>query len=95
MAQNPVAAELAALRAELDRAAAASSPPAASRAEPDAAEHEQSEGQLQIERLLQELQSVLSGAAGGAEELIAEHPLPSVSAAFLLGLAVGWAASRS
>ena len=81
-AEHTVAAELAALRGEMERAAAA---PAA----------ERSEGHLQVEQLLQELQSVLSEAAEGAGEVIAEHPLPSVSAAFFLGLAVGWLAARS
>jgi ElaB/YqjD/DUF883 family membrane-anchored ribosome-binding protein len=49
---------------------------------------------LQFGQFLQELQSALDEATESAEDLIAEHPLPSVSAAFLLGLAVGWLAAR-
>ena len=86
------AAELAELRAELEKAGAASIPRGAPDPEPPASEP--SESRRQIERLLEELQSVLSESAEGAEEAIAEHPLPSVSAAFLLGLAVGWLARR-
>lgn len=93
MPKLPAAAELAALRAELERAASAASPPGAPGAAPPAAE--KSESQVQIERLLQDLRSVLNEAAVGAEDVIAEHPLPSVSAAFVLGLAVGWLAARS
>jgi len=87
-----VVAELAELRAQLEQAAGAANPPAApgSAATPE----EPADGHAQIAGLLQELQSLLSGAAEGAEDVIAEHPLPSVSAAFLLGLAVGWLAAR-
>jgi len=103
MPQHPAAAELAELRAELQKPAAAIPPAAApaaaaagaappSAVSPPAA---QSEGQSQIEQLLEDLQSALSEAAEDAEDMIAEHPLPSVSAAFLLGLAVGWLAARS
>jgi hypothetical protein len=49
---------------------------------------------LQIEQLVQELQSGLDEVTGDTGDLIAEHPLPSVAAAFLLGLAVGWLAAR-
>jgi ElaB/YqjD/DUF883 family membrane-anchored ribosome-binding protein len=92
MPQQTAAAELAGLRAELENPAAASSRPAAATAEPPPAER--SESQLQIERFLQELQSALDEMTESTEHLIAEHPLPSVSAAFLLGLAVGWLAAR-
>jgi len=87
------AAELTELRAELEKEAAASTARSAPDPEPLAAEP--SEGRREIERLLQELQSALSETAEGAEEVIAEHPLPAVAAAFLLGLAVGWLTRRS
>jgi ElaB/YqjD/DUF883 family membrane-anchored ribosome-binding protein len=92
MPQQTAAAELAGLRAELEKPAAASSRPAAAPVEPPLSER--SESQLQIEQFLQDLQSALSEATERTEDLIAEHPLPSVSAAFLLGLAVGWVAAR-
>jgi hypothetical protein len=49
---------------------------------------------VQIEQLLRELQSALAEVTEDTEDVIAEHPLPSVGAAFLLGVAVGWMAAR-
>ena len=98
MPVQSAAAELAELRAELEKSAVASSRAAAAPAEPlpaGAPPVELSESQLQIEQVLQELQSALGDATESAEDVIAEHPLASVSAAFLLGLAVGWLAARS
>lgn len=92
MPQQTAVTELAELRAQLETpAAVASSPVAAAVPSPTV---DRSESQLQIERLLQELHSALNDATENAEGLIAEHPLGSVSAAFLLGLAVGWLAAR-
>ena len=91
-ARPGVEAELAELRAELERRAT-SKPPTAPAEERRTAEP--SEDQAQLQQLLHELQSVLGDAAQGAEGVIVEHPLASVSAAFLLGLAVGWRAARS
>jgi len=93
MPESKHADELAELRAELQKAAAASTARSAPDPEPPAAES--SEIGREVERLLHELQSALSERAEGAEEVIAEHPLPAVAAAFLLGLAVGWIARRS
>ena len=93
MPAQSATAELAGLRAELEKPAAASRPAAAPAA--DAPPARQTEAQLQIEHVLQDLQSALSEAAENAQDIITEHPLPSVSAAFLLGVAVGWLAARS
>jgi hypothetical protein len=89
-------AELAELRAELTTPAA-SPPAAATPAEPAPAEPPPtvpSESQLQLEHFLKEVQSALTEAADATEDLVAEHPLPAISAAFLLGLGVGWLAAR-
>lgn len=43
----------------------------------------------EVERVLQELQLRLAEVTEGAEDTIAAHPLASVGAAFLLGIAVG------
>jgi ElaB/YqjD/DUF883 family membrane-anchored ribosome-binding protein len=97
MPQQTTSAELAALRAELDKPAVVSSRPAAAAAElPLSASppRERSESEVQVEHFLQELQSALDDVAANTEDLIAEHPLPAVSAAFLLGVAVGWVAAR-
>jgi hypothetical protein len=87
MPAQSATAELAGLRAELEKPAAASRPAAAPAA--DAPPAGQTEAQLHIEQVLQDLQSALSEAAQNAEDIITEHPLPSGSAAFLLGVAVG------
>jgi hypothetical protein len=92
MAQRATTAELAELRAELERPAPARGRPATVATEQPPAEP--SESQLQIEQFLQDLQSAFNEVAEDTENLIAEHPLPSVSAAFLLGVAVGWLAAR-
>jgi hypothetical protein len=92
MAQPTAVVELAALRAELERPVPAPGGPAPTAAEPPRAE--QSELRVQIEQLVQELQSGLDEVTEGTEDLIAEHPLPSVAAAFLLGVAVGWVVAR-
>ena len=91
-------AELVGLRAELEKPAAASRPaaaPASAAPAADAPPAVQTEAQLHIEQVLQDLQSALSEAAEDAEDIITEHPLPSISASFLLGVAVGWLAARS
>jgi ElaB/YqjD/DUF883 family membrane-anchored ribosome-binding protein len=97
MAPQTTTAELAALRAELANPAAPSVRPALGPTERPAAEPElaeRNEHESQIQQFVQELQAALNDATEGAEGLIAEHPLPSVSAAFLLGLSVGWLAAR-
>ncbi|MBZ0147603.1 MAG: hypothetical protein K8F62_08700 [Pseudorhodoplanes sp.] len=43
----------------------------------------------EIERVVRELQSRLTEATEAAEDTIAAHPLTSIAAAFLLGIAVG------
>jgi hypothetical protein len=89
-------AELVELRAELTTPAASPSM-AATPAEPAPAgppPGEPSESQLQLEQFLKQLQSALSEAADATEDLVAEYPLPAISAAFLLGLGVGWLAAR-
>ncbi|HLN11211.1 MAG TPA: hypothetical protein VK281_19945 [Xanthobacteraceae bacterium] len=60
--------------------------------EPPAAERDQ--GPSQVEQALRDLQSALTEAADSAEDVIAEHPIPSVVAAVLLGFVVGWLAAR-
>jgi ElaB/YqjD/DUF883 family membrane-anchored ribosome-binding protein len=98
MPAQSATAELVGLRAELEKPAAASRPAAAPEAAApadDVPPAGQTEAQLHIEQVLQDLQSALSEAAENAEDIITEHPLPSVSAAFLLGVAVGWLAARS
>jgi len=97
MPRQTTSAELAALRAELDKPAVVSSRPAAAAVElPRSAPPpgERSESEVQVDRFLQELQSALDDVAASTEDLIADHPLPAVSAAFLLGVAVGWVAAR-
>jgi ElaB/YqjD/DUF883 family membrane-anchored ribosome-binding protein len=92
MARQTSVVELAALRAELEKPAPAPGRPATVVTEPPPAER--SESRLQIEQFVQELQSALDEVTEDTEDLIAEHPLPSVAAAFLLGLAVGWLTAR-
>lgn len=92
MAEQSTVLELAALRAELEKPAPAPNRPATVTAEQPPAGP--SESQLQIEQFLHDLQSALNEVAEDTENVIAEHPLPSVSAAFLLGVAVGWLAAR-
>jgi hypothetical protein len=97
MATQTTSAELAALRAELANPAApcvGPAPDGTKRPAADAALAERNESESQIEQFLHELQAALNDATEGAESVIADHPIPSVSAAFLLGLSVGWLAAR-
>jgi|ERR1700704_4683839 hypothetical protein len=47
------------------------------------------EGDLEIERLIRELQHKLSDAADDVEEIVTAHPVAVVASAFLLGIAIG------
>ena len=47
------------------------------------------EGDSEIARALQDLKQCFEGVAGEAEELVAEHPITSLTAAFILGISVG------
>ena len=86
--------ELGALKAELCKG---TSPPSEERtgrlerpssAKADAAA-QTSAASTELEEQLRELGKVLSEYTGNTEDLIAEHPLLSVLAAFALGVAVG------
>jgi ElaB/YqjD/DUF883 family membrane-anchored ribosome-binding protein len=47
------------------------------------------ESDNEIERVLQDLKQCFEGVADEAEELVAEHPITSLTAAFILGVFVG------
>ena len=49
----------------------------------------------EIERLLEELRVIAAEAGGNAEKIVAQHPLASVAAAFLLGVVIGRAMGRT
>lgn len=78
-----LSAEMAAMRSSL-----AESPPAARAAEPAAA-RSATAAEDELTRALGELRECLGTLPSAAEEEIAAHPLASVAAAFLLGVAVG------
>ena len=46
-------------------------------------------GDLEIEKLIRELQDKLSDAADDVEEIVMAHPIAVVASAFLLGIAIG------
>jgi ElaB/YqjD/DUF883 family membrane-anchored ribosome-binding protein len=70
--------ELSALQQELGGRTAASQEDAASQ-----------ENRTELDRALEELHRALAGAAAEAEEMVAEHPMASLAAAFCVGMIVG------
>ncbi len=80
-----LAAELAALRAELGRTVPL--PPAVTPQTPGAG--------AELESMLGELRDTLAEASDETREAIAGHPLMAVGAAFLLGVIVGRIAGRA
>ena len=79
MSKDQYRDELHALRGELGDATTVAS---SSEATP-------SESETKLEQALGELHRYLTSAAAEAEEVVAEHPMASLAAAFCLGMIVG------
>jgi hypothetical protein len=84
--RNPHHAELRELATELARPAGG--PRTTGTVDP-AGDQPESEGVLDVEKLVPELQSKLCEAADDVEEIVRAHPLAAVASALLLGIIVG------